>query len=131
MTIEIVEAHFARFNEAWASGDAQTVADLFAPGAVLLATVSNKPRTTRAEIVDYFDHFLANKPVSRIDTSVIRLGCNMAARFGTWTIELTDPKTGAKSTVPARFTFIYRFEDGEWAIDHLHSSKMPETSPTH
>ena len=127
----LVEAQFKRFTDAWATGDAKKVADLFAHDAVLLATVSNTFRTTPAEIADYFEHFLLNKPVARIDESAIRLGCDAAARFGTWTIDLTDPKTGAKSAVPARYTFIYRFEDGDWVIDHLHSSKMPETSPSH
>jgi uncharacterized protein (TIGR02246 family) len=127
----IVEAQFTRFTEAWATGDADQVADLFAPDAVLLATVSNRPRTTRADIADYFEHFLAGRPVARIVTSAIRLGCNSAARFGTWTIDLTDASTGAKSVVPARYTFIYRFQDGQWWIEHLHSSKMPESAPAH
>ena len=127
----LVQAQFKRFTDAWATGDAKKVAGLFADDAVLLATVSNTFRTTPAEIEDYFVHFLQNKPVARIDESAIRLGCDAAARFGTWTIDLTEPTTGAKSAVPARFTFIYRFEEGEWVIDHLHSSKMPETSPAH
>lgn len=127
----IVESQFARFTDAWATGDGSQVADLFAPDAVLLATVSNRPRTTLADITDYFEHFLASKPVARIDSSAIRLGCNSAARFGTWTIDLTDAATGAKSVVPARYTFIYKFQDGQWWIDHLHSSKMPEAAPGH
>lgn len=131
VTAAIVEAQFGRFTESWATGDAERVADLFAPDAVLLATVSNTPRTTHAGIADYFEHFLLGKPVARIDTSAIRLGCNSAARFGTWTIDLTDSSTGAKSEVPARYTFIYKFERGQWWIDHLHSSKMPETTPGH
>jgi uncharacterized protein (TIGR02246 family) len=127
----IVEAQFARFTDAWATGSAEQAADLFAPDAVLLATVSNRPRTTHADIVDYFEHFLAAKPVARLDSSTIRLGCNSAARFGTWTIDLTDASTGAKSVVPARYSFIYKFQDGQWWIDNLHSSKMPETVPAH
>ena len=131
VTIELVEAQFTHFTDAWATGDPNKVADLFAGDAVLLATLSNTFRTTPEEIADYFAHFLVNKPVARIDESAIRLGCDAAARFGTWTIDLTDPRTGEKSVVPARFTFIYRFEDGRWLIDHLHSSKMPEAAPAH
>jgi uncharacterized protein (TIGR02246 family) len=127
----ILETQFTRFTTAWASGDAEKVADLFAPDAVLLATVSNTPRTTRAGIADYFEHFLQGKPVAHLDTSAIRLSCNMAARFGTWTIDLTDPVTGVKSQVATRYTFVYKFERGQWWIDHLHSSKMPETGAAH
>jgi hypothetical protein len=43
---------------------------------------------------------------------------------GTWT--LTDPVTHAQSRAAARYSFIYRFDGGEWRIDHLHSSLMPE-----
>ena len=131
ISTEIVEAQFTRFTDAWATGKAEQAADLFAPDAVLLATVSNRPRTTHADIVDYFEYFFAGKPVARIDTSTIRLGCNSAARYGTWTIDLTDAKTGAKSVVPARYSFVYKFQDGQWWIDNLHSSLMPETAPAH
>jgi len=41
-------------------------------------------------------------------------------------VAITDPTTGQKSDVVARYSFIYRFEDGIWKIDHLHSSSMPE-----
>ena len=131
ISTEIVEAQFIRFTDAWATGKAEQAADLFAPDAVLLATVSNRPRTTHADIVDYFEYFFAGKPVARIDTSTVRLGCNSAARYGTWTIDLTDAKTGAKSVVPARYSFVYKFQDGQWWIDNLHSSLMPETAPAH
>jgi uncharacterized protein (TIGR02246 family) len=130
VTTATIDTQFQRFTDAWATGNAEHVADLFAPNAVLLATVSNTPRTTHAGITDYFEHFLAGKPVARIDTSATRLGCNEAARFGTWTIDLTDA-TGAKTVVPARYTFIYKFENGQWWIDHLHSSKMPEAAAAH
>jgi hypothetical protein len=52
--------------------------------------------------------------------------CNSAARLGTWTVTLTDPATGAKRDVKARYSFIYRYVDGDWKMDHLHSSAMPE-----
>jgi hypothetical protein len=32
--------------------------------------------------------------------------------------------TGA--TVKARYTFLYKYEDGQWKIAHHHSSQMPE-----
>jgi uncharacterized protein (TIGR02246 family) len=127
----IVEDQFRLFTDAWAAGKAQGVAALFAPDTVLLATVSNAPRTTPAAVTDYFEYFLRGKPVARIDTSQIRLGCNAAARFGTWTVDVTDAATGAKTVVPARYTFTYKFQDGRWMIDHLHSSQMPEAAPGH
>jgi uncharacterized protein (TIGR02246 family) len=121
-----VEAQFAKFNDAWATRDPAKVTALFSRDAVLLATVSNTPRTTSAEVQDYFVGFLKNSPVGEINTSTISMGCNMATRLGTWTVNLTDPATGAKTPVKARYSFIYKVEDGQWKIYHLHSSMMPE-----
>lgn len=123
-----VEGLFAEFNNAWATKNPDTVTSLFTKDAVLLATVSNKPRLNHAEIRDYFVGFLKPSPVGTINTSTIKLGCNTAARLGTWTVTVTDATTGAKTDIKARYSFMYRIEDGKWKIDHLHSSMMPEKS---
>ena len=122
-----IEAQFKRFNDSWQTHDPNKVAALFSPDAVLLATVSNKPRTTHPEIRDYFDHFLLSRPIAKIDTSTVWVDCNTASRVGTWTIALTDPKTHKKTDVHARYSFLYKFDRGQWWIEHLHSSLMPET----
>jgi uncharacterized protein (TIGR02246 family) len=121
-----VNGLFDDFNKAWATNDPAKVTALFTKDAVLLPTVSNKPRTTPAEINDYFIGFLKGKPVGVIDTSTYKMNCDSLARLGTWTVTLTDAATGAKNNVKARYSFIYRMEDGKWKIDHLHSSMMPE-----
>lgn len=121
-----VEALFTDFNNAWATKNPDTVTALFTKDAVLLATVSNKPRTDHAGIRDYFVGFLKPSPVGTINTSTVKMGCNTAARLGTWTVTVTDAATGAKTDIQARYSFLYRMEDGKWKIDHLHSSKMPE-----
>ncbi len=121
-----VDGLFTDFNSAWATKDPAKVTSLFTKDAVLLPTVSNKPRTTAAEINDYFVKFLQGNPVGTINTSTYKMSCNSVARVGTWTVTFTDKTTGAKSDVKARYSFIYRQEDGKWKIDHLHSSMMPE-----
>lgn len=118
---------FARFNAAWASRSPDTVTALFTKDAVLLATVSNTPRTDHAGIRDYFVGFLKNNPVGTVTSSTIDIGCNQATRVGTWTVTFTDA-AGMKTDVKARYSFIYRYDDGEWKIDHLHSSMLPETA---
>jgi hypothetical protein len=67
-----------------------------------------------------------HSPVGKINSSTVKIGCNTAARVGTWTVTVTDPTTGAKTDIKARYSFLYRIEDGAWKIDHLHSSMMPE-----
>jgi uncharacterized protein (TIGR02246 family) len=121
-----VESLFGAFNNAWATKNPDTVTQLFTKDAVLLATVSNTPRTDHASIRDYFVGFLKPSPVGTINSSTVKIGCNTAARLGTWTVTVTDPSTGSKTDIKARYSFLYRIEDGAWKIDHLHSSMMPE-----
>jgi len=128
-----IESHFVSFNEAWATLDPDAVTALFTAEPVLLPTLSNLPRTTPALMRDYFVNFLKLKPIGRIDTSTTQVDCQTASRVGTWTVAITNPATGQSSDVAARYSFIYRFENGVWKIDHLHSSAMPEPSsaPAH
>jgi len=126
VTSRDIESQFSRFSAAWATLDPGVVMALFTAEPVLLATVSNTPRTTPASVRDYFVSFLKNKPVGKIDSSTLEIDCNTASRVGTWTVTLTDPATGKARDVRARYSFIYRFEGNDWKIDHLHSSAMPE-----
>jgi uncharacterized protein (TIGR02246 family) len=126
-TTEQIEALFADWNAALATGDPDKVADRYAPNAVLLPTVSNQVRSTRAEIVDYFQHFLENKPKGQIlDSHVAVLNANDAIDAGTYRFTLT--KDGQESTVDARYTFVYEKLDGRWLIVNHHSSAMPESA---
>ena len=62
-----IAALFDRWNASLATLDPDKMAALYAPDAVLLPTVSNKPRTNHEEIRDYFVHFLEKKPQGKID----------------------------------------------------------------
>ena len=118
---------FTTWNAALQTGDADKVADLYAKDAVLLPTVSNKVRTDRAGIVDYFEHFLKNKPVGKkVKTILNVLDGNSAIDTGVYEFTLTDPKTGAKRVVEARYTYEYEKRHGQWKIVNHHSSAMPE-----
>jgi len=124
-TAEQIKALFADWNAALATGDPQKVADRYAPNAVLLPTVSNKVRSSRAEIVDYFEHFLQNRPSGTIlDSHVAVLNTDDAIDAGTYRFALT--KDGKPATVDARYTFVYEKIDGKWLIVNHHSSAMPE-----
>ncbi|MEV5436655.1 SgcJ/EcaC family oxidoreductase [Streptomyces sp. NPDC052682] len=119
---------FDQWNAALQTGDPKKVAALYASDGVLLPTVSNQVRTDRAEIVDYFEHFLKNKPFgTKIESHVNILDADNAIDTGTYEFALTDPKTRVKSTVKARYTYVYEKQpDGRWLIVNHHSSKMPE-----
>lgn len=73
---------FDRWNASLQTGDPVKVVDNYSPESVLLPTVSNKPRFTAEEKIDYFDHFLAGMPVGKIDNRFIQIDCNTAVDAG-------------------------------------------------
>jgi uncharacterized protein (TIGR02246 family) len=122
ITQQEVAALFDRWNASLATHDADKVTANYAPDAVLLATVSNQPRTNSAEIKDYFEHFLKRDPQGAIDTRTIRIGCNEATDVGTYTFKVSGKTPGTTDIVKARYSFIYEPRDGKWVIVHHHSS---------
>jgi uncharacterized protein (TIGR02246 family) len=121
---EQVAALFDQWNASLKTGNPDTVTANYSDDAVLLPTISNKPRTNHAEIRDYFVDFLQKHPQGTIDSRTIKLGCNTAADMGIYTFKLKDGD--ASKEVQARYTFLYAFENGKWVIEHHHSSTMPE-----
>lgn len=117
---------FRTWNAALQTGNPETVANLYcAHGAVLLPTVSNRVRTTHKGIVDYFTYFLKSKPVGQIDKEYIRvLGPGAAINSGIYTFHLTQD--GKRTSVQARYTYVYQKQHGHWCIMDHHSSVMPE-----
>ena len=113
---------FERWNRSLLTGNAQQVVANYAQQSILLPTVSNQPRLTPAEKLDYFQHFLENSPSGKIDLRVIELGCNTAWDAGLYTF--TFAKTGA--SVSGRYTYTYRWNGSDWLITSHHSSAMPE-----
>ena len=122
-----VAALFERWNVALASLDASRVAALYWDDAVLLPTVSNLPRTDKAAITDYFEHFLQRFPRGTVVRRITHHTCGLSVDAGLYDFSVMD-RHGKPSTVSARYTFVYTFRDGEWRIQHHHSSAMPETA---
>lgn len=120
-----VVALFDRWNASLATLDPDKVLALYAPDAVLLPTISNKPRTNHEEIRDYFVQFLKKKPHGKIDFRIIKIGCNVASDTGLYTFTLHDTK-GKVGKVSARYSYVYEHLNGQWLIEHHHSSVLPE-----
>ena len=124
ITQDEVKGLFDKWNAALATGNPDTVTARYSDDAVLLPTVSNKPRTNHTEIKDYFVSFLQKHPQGTINSRTIKLGCNMATDMGVYTFKLKDGTHNKE--VQARYTFQYEFENNQWLIEHHHSSVMPE-----
>ncbi|MEU3754381.1 SgcJ/EcaC family oxidoreductase [Streptomyces olivoreticuli] len=120
-----IAALFDRWNAALATRNARAVAALYAPDAVLLPTQSSEIRTTHARIVDYFEHFLQQKPQGRIqERHITVLGPTSAIDTGLYQFTLTD-KNGKAGKTDARYTFVYERRGGHWLIVNHHSSVVP------
>lgn len=117
---------FVEWNAALQTKNPEVVVKKYADDAVLLPTLSNTPRTNPELIKEYFSEFLLKQPFGTINTSTVKSDCNTAYDVGTYTFGITDPKTGVKSSVPARYSYIYKNINGKWLIVHHHSSAMPE-----
>jgi len=118
-----IAALFDRWNSSLQTGDPKKVVANYAAKSILLPTVSNTPRLTAAEKLDYFEHFLQSKPFGTIDSRVIEIDCNSAVDAGLYTF-----KFGDGSVVKARFTYTYKWDGKQWLITSHHSSAMPEKS---
>lgn len=116
-----VAALFDRWNASLRTGDPKKVAANYAPGSVLLPTVSNRARFTTAEKEDYFAHFLVRRPEGTIDDRMIDVDCNSATDAGLYTFRFSDG-----TMVKARYSFSYRKIGSQWLITSHHSSGMPE-----
>jgi len=118
-----ISSLFERWNSALQSGEPHKVVDNYTVDSVLLPTVSNKPRLTHAEKEDYFHHFMAKKPVGKIDSRNITIHCNTAIDTGLYTFAFEDG-----SQVKARYTYTYKWDQDKekWLITSHHSSAMPE-----
>lgn len=126
ITEQEVKGLFTLWNDALATLDSKKVAERYSKNPVLLPTVSDEPRTNFDSIKSYFDVFLTKKPQGVILESNVHIGTNWAQDAGIY--EFTLGTTGAK--VKARYSYIYVFEDGQWKIQHHHSSVMPEGIPS-
>ena len=129
-SVQEIAALFDHWNASLASLDPDKVVALYTPYAVLLPTLSNKPRTNYEEIRDYFVHFLEKKPQGKIDFRIIKIGCNSASDTGLYTFTLHDTKGRAKK-VSARYSYVYEYLNDQWLIEHHHSSALPEPVKAH
>lgn len=117
-----IAALFDRWNASLRSGDPKQVSANYAADSILLPTLSNRPRRTAAEREDYFEHFLLDQPLGRIDLRKIDIGCNYAIDAGLYTFHFTK----TNKDVHARYSFSYEFGEQGWLITSHHSSAMPE-----
>jgi uncharacterized protein (TIGR02246 family) len=109
-----------------ADGKPSSVLNLYAPDAILLATLDPKPLLTRKALRQYFVKFTGLKDLTATTQQLItRVFPGFAINDGRYTFQYQGAN-GKTKTVEARFNFVYRNVDGQWLIVDHHSSVLPK-----
>lgn len=121
-----VNAAFANWRKALSSGKADNIVKLYDKDAILLATLAAKPLTTQEARTEYFTKLTAKqKLTATVDEEHTKLlDENSAVLSGLYTFRFEE---GGKTVeIPARYSFVFEKEDGQWMIVEHHSSKLPQ-----
>lgn len=115
--------------EAVASHQPEKVAALYEKDAVLLPTLRNGVWNTPEMRLNYFKKFTALPEIHGVinEAHPRLLDENTAINDGIYTF--IYKMDGKETKVPARFSFTYLKQNGEWKIVEHHSSKLPEPLP--
>jgi uncharacterized protein (TIGR02246 family) len=120
-----VAAATAKWGQAIRDNDPDKVLPLYAEDAVLWGTLSPKVRADRAALRDYFVSAFKILPSLKVTfgEQLIRVYGNAAVNTGYYIFGYV--KDGEDKTLPARYSFTYVNEGGNWMIVDHHSSAVP------
>ncbi len=120
-------------------GDPEGVADLYAPDALLLPTLSARTRHSHTAIADYFAGFTALHPQAEVVERTVYPGCNQVVDAGLYRFRFadaqaaettfSDDQSSEGTVVQARYTLVYGFNGEQWQLLHHHSSLLPDSAP--
>jgi uncharacterized protein (TIGR02246 family) len=113
-----------RWEQAFNEGDADRVAELYAPSAAIWGTLAQYLATSATEIQDYFrDAARAGLRVKLGAYVMLPIAEDGMVVSGHYT--LSRPADGQDVAFPARYSFVLVNQTGGWTILHQHSSFMP------
>ncbi|KAG7370753.1 calcium/calmodulin dependent protein kinase II association-domain containing protein [Nitzschia inconspicua] len=126
VTKEQVRQWFSEWNNAMATGDPSVVAHRYATHAVLMTTMSRKPKTTLQEIQEFYQLFLWNRPQAKALESFVTISEHWCKDVGVLEYVLRN-NDGHAQRVKERYSFLYTYDETSgWKIAHHHSSIMPQ-----
>jgi uncharacterized protein (TIGR02246 family) len=126
VTEQQVRGWFVEWNNAMATGDPNVVANRYAQQAVMMATVSDTPRTTPQEILEFYQLFLGSRPQAKSLQSFVTISTHWCKDMGILEYTLKDSEGRIQQQIKERYSFLYVFDDaGGWKIAHHHSSVLP------
>lgn len=112
-----------------AKGNAHEVVKFYAPGAVLLPTLSAKILSNYHHGLNAYYADLTKRPnikcsTEKLTTHLYGKYPKFAVNTGYYTFSYTDTD-GKTKEIPARFSFVYQKVNRDWLIVNQHSSVMP------
>ena len=113
-------------HAALVGGDAQAVANLYAPGATVFDSSHNDPTADRALQTRWAADFVLMKPADLVTKPVIQPIADDAF-IASGIMAFTADVGGQRRLLHARYSQLFRKEpDGRWLIVHEHMSSPPE-----
>src|SRR5207245_6037181 len=122
---EDVDAATAKWGQTLGENDPDKIVLLYATDGVLWGTLSPTVRSDRAALRDYFVTAFKLLPSLKVTfgDQLIRVYGDTAVNTGNYTFAYV--KDGEAKTLPARYSFTFVKEGGNWMIVDHHSSAMP------
>jgi uncharacterized protein (TIGR02246 family) len=122
-----VAAATSAWERALGEDDPDKVLPLYSDDAVLWGTLSPTVRADRAALRDYFVAAFKVLPGLKVafGDQLIRVYGDTAVNTGYYTFSYI--KDGEAKSLPARYSFTYVKNGGQWLIVDHHSSAMPST----
>jgi len=126
---EDVAAATTKWAQTLAKNDPDKIVLLYATDGVLWGTLSPTVRSDRAALRDYFVTAFKLLPSLKVTfgEQLIRVYGNTAVNTGDYTFSYV--KDGENKTLPARYSFTFVKQGGNWMIVDHHSSAMPTPPP--
>lgn len=120
----VIDNLLEQWKAAVESASISNIMKLYDKNALMISTFAQDPLTTREQIADYYKKIVANPDIKvGIEDTHPRLFGDVAVNSGRYTISYTQE--GESIVIPARFTFVYVMQDGQWKIVEQHSSRVP------
>lgn len=109
-----------------AKGNPSVVTKYYAPGAILVPTLSHKIlRNKNHGLDEYFTHLTSHENIKCTpEKNYIHIHGHTVVNSGLYDFSYQDGNE--RKLIPSRFTFVYEKIGGKWMIVNHHSSKMPE-----
>ena len=126
---DTAKAEIAAVTQKWIDGmtrhDIDSVVALYDPEAVLWGTRSPTLRDKPDSVRGYFNILRTVPPSYKavLGEQRIRIYGDLAINTGTYTF--SETRDGKEVIRPARFSFVYRYQNGRWLIIDHHSSAVP------